>query len=71
MLRRTASVRRACAFRGLSPAPIAVANTFYDPEFNETFRAFGCSTCNQDAKWWNGGEPLWVTAENQVRRAPH
>lgn len=44
-----------------------MANTFYDPVFNETFRAFGCGACNQDAKWWNGGEPLWVTAENQVR----
>ena len=29
----------------------------YDPVFNETF---GMGT--KDPKWWNGGEPIWVTA---------
>lgn len=32
----------------------------YDPEFNETF-----NMGTKDTKWWDGGEPLWVT----VRKA--
>lgn len=32
----------------------------FDPEFNENF-----TIATKDSKWWDGGEPLWVT----VRRA--
>lgn len=40
-----------------------VANTMFDPEFNESF-SLGNTKAVRDAKWW-GGEPLWVTAEKQ------
>jgi len=39
-----------------------ISNTFYDPDFNETYRMSG--TTSQESRWW-GGEPIWVTAETQ------
>ncbi len=44
-----------------------VANTMFDPEFNENF-SLGNTKAVRDAKWW-GGEPLWVTAEKQGQLA--
>ncbi|EON61896.1 hypothetical protein W97_01114 [Coniosporium apollinis CBS 100218] len=42
-----------------------VGNTFWDPAMQEEFSR------SMQAKWW-GGEPLWITAENQgVRTAVH
>ena len=35
-----------------------VDNEMFDPLFNETF-----SMETTDPKWWQGGEPIWVTAE--------
>ena len=32
----------------------------YDPEFNENF-----TTRSKESKWWNGGEPVWITAVKQ------
>lgn len=46
-----------------------VGNTFWDPEMEEEF--FYTHTDAMQPKWW-GGEPLWVTAENQgIRTAIH
>lgn len=39
-----------------------ISNTFYDPEFNETYRMSGPTS--RESRWW-GGEPIWVTAELQ------
>lgn len=42
-----------------------VANSFHDPARNENFRMSSTETV-----WWDGGEPVWVTAEKQnVRTA--
>ncbi len=41
-----------------------VANTMYDPVFDEWFSIGSGSTSAIDGKWY-GGEPLWVTAEKQ------
>jgi predicted AlkP superfamily pyrophosphatase or phosphodiesterase len=47
-----------------------VANTMYDPEFDEVFSLSNREAVT-DAKWW-GGEPIWVTAETQGQRtAPY
>ena len=40
-----------------------VSNTMYDPEFDATF-SLGNREEVQNGRWW-GGEPIWVTAENQ------
>ncbi|RAL68570.1 hypothetical protein DID88_007292 [Monilinia fructigena] len=46
-----------------------VGNTFWDKELQEEF--FYTKSEAMDKKWW-GGEPLWVTAENQgIRTAIH
>ncbi|ESO96943.1 hypothetical protein LOTGIDRAFT_214482 [Lottia gigantea] len=37
-----------------------VGNSMYDPLFNETFRMG-----NTETKWWNEGEPIWITAKKQ------
>ncbi|CAC5402295.1 ENPP5 [Mytilus coruscus] len=37
-----------------------IGNHMYDPVFNSTF---GMQT--YETRWWNGGEPLWVTARRQ------
>ena len=33
-----------------------VANTMYDPVFKSWFHLD-----NTESRWWNGGEPIWVT----------
>ncbi|HWP82479.1 MAG TPA: ectonucleotide pyrophosphatase/phosphodiesterase [Bacteroidota bacterium] len=49
---------------GLRPANHGiVANTMFDPEFNEGFSLRNLQAI-RDGKWW-GGEPLWSTAEKQ------
>ncbi|HSR66438.1 MAG TPA: ectonucleotide pyrophosphatase/phosphodiesterase [Acidobacteriota bacterium] len=55
---------------GLYPANHGVvANVFYDPEYDEHFRA-GTREAAQEERWW-GGEPLWVSAERQgLKTAP-
>ncbi len=40
-----------------------VANNMYDPVLDATFRLSNPADA-RDARWW-GGEPLWVTAEQQ------
>ena len=46
-----------------------VGNTFWDPNIREEF--YYTEPSAMQPKWW-GGEPLWVTAENQgVRMAVH
>lgn len=46
-----------------------VGNTFWDADLQEEF--FYTNANAMQAKWW-GGEPLWVTAENQgIRTAIH
>ncbi|XP_071132349.1 ectonucleotide pyrophosphatase/phosphodiesterase family member 5-like [Mytilus edulis] len=37
-----------------------IGNKMYDPVFNSTF-----NLRNHETRWWNGGEPLWVTARRQ------
>ncbi|XP_048760552.2 ectonucleotide pyrophosphatase/phosphodiesterase family member 5-like isoform X2 [Ostrea edulis] len=41
-----------------------LGNRMYDPVFNATF-----SRENQESRWWDGGEPLWVTARNNGRKS--
>lgn len=44
-----------------------VANRFFDPEKNESFAP---ESANARASfWWDGGEPLWVTAVRDARDA--
>ncbi|XP_077991014.1 ectonucleotide pyrophosphatase/phosphodiesterase family member 3-like [Glandiceps talaboti] len=43
-----------------------VGNNFYDPDTGSAF-SLG-SDASRDSYWW-GGEPIWVTAENQGHRA--
>ena len=45
-----------------------VSNSFYDPAFGETF-SMGKAESNQQARWWAGGEPVWITAEKQGVRS--
>lgn len=46
-----------------------VGNTFWDADLQEEF--YYTNPSAMQAKWW-GGEPLWVTAENQgIRTAVH
>ena len=46
-----------------------VANNFYSPSINATF-SFTCEECNNDDRWWQGGEPIWNTAErNHMKSA--
>lgn len=48
-----------------------VGNTFWDPELEAEFY-YTDPTRSMHPKWWQGGEPLWVTAERQnVRTAIH
>ncbi|XP_071132341.1 ectonucleotide pyrophosphatase/phosphodiesterase family member 5-like [Mytilus edulis] len=37
-----------------------IGNKMYDPVFNSTF-----NMQNYETRWWNGGEPIWVTARRQ------
>jgi predicted AlkP superfamily pyrophosphatase or phosphodiesterase len=43
-----------------------IANTMFDPEFDAKFSLSSPSV--QESRWW-GGEPIWVTAENQGVRS--
>ncbi len=53
---------------GLYPANHGIINNeFFDPEEGRFFRYFQPATA-RDARWW-GGEPIWVTAVRQGRRA--
>lgn len=46
-----------------------VSNTFFDPALNATFNK-NLAADNADPRWWQQGEPVWVTAEKQgVRTA--
>jgi predicted AlkP superfamily pyrophosphatase or phosphodiesterase len=45
-----------------------VANGFYDPEFKESFD-MGKAESNHEARWWSGGEPVWIAAERQGVRS--
>ena len=48
-----------------------VGNSFWDPELQEEF-FYTDPARSMQPKWWSGGEPLWVTAEQQnVRSAIH
>ena len=53
---------------GLYPANHGIVNNdFFDPTLGMFFRYFQ-PTAVQDARWW-GGEPIWVTAVKQGRKA--
>ncbi|XP_046561055.1 glycerophosphocholine cholinephosphodiesterase ENPP6-like [Haliotis rubra] len=41
-----------------------VGNYMYDPVFNASF-----NLGTKETRWWNGGEPLWVTAKKQGLKA--
>jgi predicted AlkP superfamily pyrophosphatase or phosphodiesterase len=44
-----------------------VSNWFYDPALGETF---GMNlAAGLEARWWAGGEPVWITAEKQGVRS--
>ncbi|MFI5336546.1 MAG: alkaline phosphatase family protein [Opitutales bacterium] len=45
-----------------------VSNWFYDPAFGETF-GMSKPESNHQARWWAGGEPVWITAERQGVRS--
>ncbi|KAJ1728326.1 hypothetical protein LPJ61_004091 [Coemansia biformis] len=45
-----------------------VSNSFYDTALNDTF-VYSNSTLNLQSRWWEGGEPIWVTAERQGVKA--
>ena len=44
-----------------------VANTMYDPEFDASF-SMGNREAVRDGRWW-GGEPIWVTLEQQGQKS--
>lgn len=41
-----------------------IGNVMYDPGFNETF-----TMRTKDPKWWNGGEPIWVTVRKHAKNS--
>lgn len=41
-----------------------VANWFYDPKLKEMF-----AMSKKETHWWDGGEPVWITAEKQGVRS--
>lgn len=41
-----------------------VANGFYDPAIGESF-----TMAKRESHWWQGGEPVWITAEKQGVRS--
>lgn len=45
-----------------------VANSFFDPALQETFK-YTSHECSIDPRWWSGGEPIWITAEKQGMRS--
>ena len=53
---------------GLRPAHHGIVNnSFFDPAVNQFFR-YNLPAAVQDSRWW-GGEPIWVTAIKQGRKA--
>jgi predicted AlkP superfamily pyrophosphatase or phosphodiesterase len=46
-----------------------VANKFYDPEYNEVFHYTDARNMSMQAKWWEGGKPIWSYAEEAGVRA--
>ncbi len=54
---------------GLRPAHHGiVGNWFYDPEFADTF-GMSKPESNTQERWWDEGEPVWITAEKQGVRS--
>ncbi|KAJ2078023.1 hypothetical protein H4R24_004759 [Coemansia sp. RSA 988] len=45
-----------------------VSNEFYDTELNATF-VYKDDSITVQSKWWEGGEPIWVTAEKEGLKA--
>lgn len=45
-----------------------VANWFWDPAFAETFGMTKAES-NTQGRWWDAGEPIWITAEKQGVRS--
>ncbi len=45
-----------------------VSNTFFDPALTATFNKSRAAD-NADARWWQQGEPVWITAEKQGVRS--
>ncbi|MBI2514314.1 MAG: alkaline phosphatase family protein [Opitutae bacterium] len=45
-----------------------VSNWFWDPAFAETF-GMSKDASNTEARWWDAGEPVWITAEKQGVRS--
>ncbi|XP_064644764.1 glycerophosphocholine cholinephosphodiesterase ENPP6-like [Lineus longissimus] len=45
-----------------------VGNRMYDPATNDTFKA-GLGENDTDPKWWNGGEPIWITGRKHDRKS--
>lgn len=41
-----------------------VSNSMYDPLLNATF-----TKSSSETVWWNGGEPIWITAEKKKRNS--
>jgi len=54
---------------GLYPAHHGiVGNWFYDPAYGETF-GLSKPASNSEERWWDGGEPVWITAQKQGVRS--
>jgi len=45
-----------------------VSNTFYDPALDAKFVSKSAESA-ADSRWWEGGEPVWITAEKQGVRS--
>ena len=45
-----------------------VSNTFFDPALNAAFNK-NLPADNGDPRWWQEGEPVWITAEKQGLRS--
>lgn len=45
-----------------------VSNYFFDPVLNASFNK-NLAADNADARWWQQGEPIWITAEKQGVRS--
>lgn len=45
-----------------------VSNWFWDPAFAETF-GMSKPASNSESRWWDEGEPVWITAERQGVRS--
>ena len=45
-----------------------VSNTFHDPALAATF-VYSRSECATDPRWWQAGEPVWITAVKQDVRS--